>query len=142
MKFPEKYRSPHPLGFPQSPGDPFGWFMIPFEGKTFSVQADGQTDWEHVSVSMRTRCPTWPEMCFIKSLFWDEEETVVQYHPPKSDYVNFAKNCLHLWRFIGEMPRPPVVYVGPRTCLALTAAMNPPRLKAGHHVHFHLEGVS
>lgn len=56
--------------------------------------------WEHVSVSLprQRRCPTWPEMCFIKDLFWDEEETVIQYHPKKSDYVNIHPFVLHLWK--------------------------------------------
>lgn len=124
MKFPDKFRSKHPLGFEHQIGDPFGWFMIPMKKKelfgrgmtrvftvTFAVQADAQTDWEHVSVSLPDRCPTWEEMCFIKSLFWNEEDCVVQFHPPKSDYVNVAKNCLHLWKFKGEMPRPPKDFV-------------------------------
>lgn len=33
---------------------------------------------------------------------WDEEECVVQYHPPKSEYVNFRPYCLHLRRKCGE----------------------------------------
>lgn len=118
MKFPDQYRAPHPLGFEHKPGDPFGWFMVPFypKGKCvavmIAVQADDQSDWEHVSASLRTRTPTWDEMCFLKKLFWDDEETIVQYHPPKSEYVNRAQNCLHLWRFKGPMPRPPKIYVG------------------------------
>lgn len=115
MKFPDCYRAPHPLGFEHKPGDPFGWFMVPSPIKPaqmMAVQADGQTDWEHISVSLRNRCPTWEEMCYLKDLFWEAEDTVVQYHPPKSEYVNLAKNCLHLWRFTGEMPRPPRGYVG------------------------------
>jgi len=75
--------------------------------------------WEHVSVStpVRQRMPTWADMCFIKDLFWDEEETVVtvvQCHPSKSDYVNCHPNCLHLWKPVGtELPRPPSMMVGP-----------------------------
>lgn len=114
MNFPERYRAKHPLNFPHKAGDPYGWFMIPSPTGTqvFAVMADGQDpDWQHVSVSMRNRCPTWDEMCYIKNLFWDETETVVQYHPPKSDYVNIAKNCLHLWRYRWDMPRPPKAYV-------------------------------
>ena len=46
-------------------------------------------------------------------MFWDEEDCVVQYHPPKSDYVNIHKNCLHLWRPTdGELPRPPKIMIG------------------------------
>ena len=76
------------------------------------IAGDG-LGWEHVSVSRQDRCPTWDEMCQIKAMFWDEEDCVVQYHPPKSDYVNIHKNCLHLWRPTdGELPRPPKIMIG------------------------------
>jgi hypothetical protein len=58
-------------------------------------EADG---FEHVSVSTRWRCPNWQEMCFVKHLFFREEETVIQFHPQKSEYVNCHPYCLHLWR--------------------------------------------
>lgn len=58
--------------------------------------------WEHVSVSLPRRCPTWDEMCLIKDIFWDEEECVVQFHPPRSQYVDTHPYCLHLWKKIGE----------------------------------------
>lgn len=69
--------------------------------------------WEHVSVCPRNRLPDWDEMCQIKDMFWDEDECVVQYHPPKSEYVNNMRNCLHLWKPVGiEMPIPPSIMVG------------------------------
>ncbi|MCR4532718.1 hypothetical protein NUV62_17465 [Acinetobacter venetianus] len=69
--------------------------------------------WEHVSVSLPARCPTWEEMCFIKSLFWGEDDCVIQYHPPKSDYVNNHQYCLHMWRPIEQsLPTPPSFMVG------------------------------
>lgn len=75
----------------------------------------GGPPWDHVSVSTPNRAPTWDEMCFVKSLFFDDEECVVQYHPPRSDYVNYHPNCLHLWRWDGgAFPRPPSILVGPR----------------------------
>ena len=54
--------------------------------------------WEHVSVSTAHRVPNWQEMCWVKNLFWDEEECVVQFHPPLSKYVNIHPHTLHLWR--------------------------------------------
>lgn len=69
--------------------------------------------WEHVSVSTAVRCPTWEEMCLVKSLFWDAEDAVMQLHPPESDYINNHPYCLHLWRPIGvEIVRPPAITVG------------------------------
>jgi len=41
--------------------------------------------------------PSWEEMSYVKDLFWDAHECVVQFHPPKSVYVNINVNVLHLW---------------------------------------------
>jgi hypothetical protein len=52
-------------------------------------------------------------MCFVKDLFWDAEDVVIQHHPAKSEYVNLHDNCLHLWRSIGkEIPAAPKELVG------------------------------
>lgn len=68
--------------------------------------------WEHVSVSYEKRTPTWEEMCRIKDMFWNENETVVQYHPKKSEYVNCCETCLHLWRKCGQdFELPPQIFV-------------------------------
>lgn len=92
MKFPEQYRR---FGILNESGA----FLIPFKGSKLTVIAgDNEDAWEHVSVSLKSRCPIWDEMCFIKDLFWKEEECVMQYHPPKSIYVNIHPYCLHLWR--------------------------------------------
>ena len=64
----------------------------------YTVIASNGGDWEHVSVSMPKRCLTWDEMCFIKKQFWGPEDTVIQIHPPESEYVNNHKYTLHLWR--------------------------------------------
>lgn len=76
------------------------------------IASDGE-GWEHVSVSLPTRCPTWAEMAFIKSVFWDADDCVVQFHPPESEYVNNHPFCLHLWRPTGhQIPTPPSLLVG------------------------------
>lgn len=80
----------------------------------FVIASDG-LEWEHVSVSRKDRTPTWDEMCQVKAMFWDDEDCVVQYHPPRSKYVNNHSNCLHLWRQIGtEFTLPPSLLVGIR----------------------------
>jgi hypothetical protein len=85
-----------------------GAFTIPFESFVLHVIASEGMGWEHVSVSLSHRTPNWREMCFIKDLFWDAEDVVIQYHPAKSEYVNLHDNCLHLWRPVGvEIPTPP-----------------------------------
>lgn len=73
--------------------------------------------WEHVSVSLSgpKRCPNWPEMCFAKQLFWDDDETVIQFHPAKSDYVNHHPFTLHLWAHRTKpQDVPPFWLVGPK----------------------------
>ena len=94
-----------------------GCFKVYVGGRSFFVVASNGGGWEHISVSPRNRkrqtCPTWEEMCEIKAMFFAPEECVVQYHPPKSDYVNNYPYCIHLWRPTGgvEIPRPPTVFV-------------------------------
>lgn len=115
----ESYRI-QPPGRESNYGDPFGVFMVPFArtGVTLAVIAsDGDYEaaglpreyaWEHVSVSLKNRCPNWPEMDFIKGLFWRDDETVMQLHVPRSEHINVHNNCLHLWRpIIADIPRPP-----------------------------------
>ena len=82
-----------------------GAYEITFENssrQTFLVMAsiDKYCEWEHVSVSVLTadRTPKWNEMSYIKDLFFEEDEYVIQFHPAKKDYINFIGNCLHLWR--------------------------------------------
>lgn len=73
--------------------------------------------WEHVSVHVldgrRTHTPTWSEMCYIKEIFWDPEDVVLQYHPRESQYVNNHPHVLHLWRpTVQAVPEPPRILVG------------------------------
>lgn len=116
----EPYRkNPHPL-YASNYGDDFGFFMIPgpcgMELKVIvssAVPAEGIT-WEHVSVSLKNRCPNWQEMHFLKQIFWGDDEAVMQIHPPKSEYVNCHPFCLHMWRPTHcEIPLPPSIMVGP-----------------------------
>lgn len=68
---------------------------------------------EHCSVSMPTRCPSWEQMCAIKDVFWNDDEVCMQLHPAKKDYVNNHPYCLHIWKPINEkIPLPPTILVG------------------------------
>ena len=101
-----------------------GAFMIPFGNHKLAVIASDCSDWEssgltgeafeHVSVSLDDRCPTWDEMCFIKDMFWKDDEVVMQLHPAKKDYINCHPHCLHLWKpNKSNIPLPPSICVGP-----------------------------
>lgn len=104
-------------------GEFYGAFMFQCKGvPMLVVAAKGEPGiwpfpgepWDHVSVSVQNgeRCPTWEEMCWVKSLFFDDDECVVQYHPPKSDYVNVHPFVLHLWR-----PTESVIPMPPKGCV-------------------------
>ena len=90
-----------------------GLFNIPVgKCKVATVLASDGGGWEHVSVSFTNRTPTWSEMNKIKSIFWDDDDCVMQLHPPKSNYVNVHQHCLHMWRPVDqEIPLPPMVMV-------------------------------
>ena len=103
-----------------------GAFQIPLNGGIVAncIVSDGKDPcgtivipWEHVSAHIndhgRQRTPSWDEMCKLKDLFWDDEECVCEFHPPKSEYVNNHPHVLHLWKWTGgEFPRPNSLLVG------------------------------
>ena len=103
-----------------APGEHHGVFYLSRGRINFvAIASDGSDEipWEHVSVRAidykGERCPTWDEMCWLKSLFWDEEECVIQYHPPRAEYVNNHPFVLHLWKpTAAGIPRPPTICVG------------------------------
>lgn len=93
-------------------GEDGGSGFATIKGQIFSVVYSYGGGWDHVSVSLRNRCPTWAEMCAIKDMFFKADETCVEYHPAESDYVNMHPFCLHIWRCQdAEMPKPPKIYV-------------------------------
>ena len=105
------------------PGDRFGAFKIRRNDLVYTIiAADGSPEsggWEHASVHLRhkrnleiplKRTPTWEEMCYVKHLFWDPEEPVIQFHPPQSSYVNIHPYVLHLWYHPNQLT-PPIALV-------------------------------
>lgn len=118
----EPYRfADAPGGYRSRYGEDFGLFEIPHPktGVVLRVMASCGEGWEHVSVSLPGRCPNWPEMHYIKTLFWSDEEAVMQLHPPQSDYRSLHPFCLHLWRPMStEIPLPPGIMVAPDEAVA------------------------
>ena len=91
-----------------------GWIRMP-SGWMGSIVVSTGAGWEHVSVSpaKKSILPSWEDMCTIKNMFWDEDEAVIERHPPKADYINLMPNCLHLWKCsYKEMVLPPRILVG------------------------------
>jgi hypothetical protein len=126
---PERYRvRTGPYGSDESRGNNGAFFapnpgarsgpplkIIASDGLLVPGESPELAGWEHVSVSLPNRCPTWEEMAHVKGLFWDADDCVVQFHPPESEYVNNRQFCLHLWRKVdGKFPLPPSILVGYR----------------------------
>ncbi len=103
-----------PLGTDDSFGNNGAFFVPSRPGRTpFKVIASDGEGWDHVSASLPDRCPTWEEMCLIKALFWDDTDAVMELHPPRADWVNNHRFCLHLWRpQVDRIPLPPAWMVG------------------------------
>jgi len=113
MKTPERLRlRTGPWGTSKETHGNNGVFYLKYKGIEYRIIASDGGGWEHVSISGEFLPPDWDVMCHVKSLFWDDEEVVMQLHPKKSDYVNVHNNCLHLWKPIGvDIPTPPKSFV-------------------------------
>lgn len=93
-----------------------GKYYDKYSGKFLNFIFSYQMGWEHLSVSMPNKTPSWNQMCMMKNIFWNEDEACVEYHPKKEDYVNNHKHCLHIWKPTNEvLPLPPSILVGFRS---------------------------
>jgi hypothetical protein len=109
--------------------DADGIYLIPHpttDDYFYNIVFSTGMGWEHLSVSLRKmisrsrrsfsqvqRCPTWPEMCFLKNLFWMPSEATVQFHPAMADYVNNHEFVLHIFKPTSVvLPTPDPIMVG------------------------------
>lgn len=90
-----------------------GKYYDKYSNKWLNFIFSYQLGWEHLSVSMPGKTPSWEQMCRMKDIFWNDDETCVEYHPKKEDYVNNHEHCLHIWKPTEvELPTPPSILVG------------------------------
>lgn len=88
-----------------------GAFRIP--GGLVVIASDG-LGWDHVSVSLQDRCPTWDEMKRVKEMFFTDDEPAFQIYPTKGQYRNYHPHCLHWWRPQNDtFPLPDPIQVAP-----------------------------
>ena len=93
-----------------------GAFRIILNGLPIDCIASDGEGWQHVSVKYTVKPgypipapPSWSVMCQVKDLFWEPEDCVIEYYPPKSNYVNVNPSVLHLWRPLNQtIPMPPI----------------------------------
>jgi len=70
-----------------------------------SMEQDGQR-WLHVSMSRRSRMPSYEDMALVKQMFIGDDKYALQVFPPKSKHVNIHSFCLHLWHCIDREVTP------------------------------------
>ena len=89
-----------------------GAFEVTVPGAKLRVIASTGLGWDHVSVSLKDRCPDWAEMERVKRIFFKDDEIAYQFHMPPSDHINIHPYTLHIWRCQDlEMPTPPRITV-------------------------------
>jgi len=115
-----KYRIPLHGDWGDNKGGAFVFDLPPnkerkeLEWRRLRVVASADEGWDHVSVSLEHRTPTWDEMEFIRKRFFEPNETVVQFHVPESKHINCHPYCLHMWRSWKQIYElPPPEFVGP-----------------------------
>ncbi len=119
----DPFRVPHPIAGDSPAGAPWGMFAIPhceqwqrvqFDAHYIVCAADGEdlpdgsggSGWDHISVHVRQTkgkkliqsTPTWDDMEHLRSLFFDDDETVMQLSVPRTDHINVHPHVLHLWK--------------------------------------------
>jgi hypothetical protein len=85
-----------------------GFFAFSRDGVVLRVVAASGAGWDHVSVSLVNRCPTWEEMEFIARLFFNDDEVAMQLHVPAADHINRHPFTLHWWRPISKLRKIPL----------------------------------
>ena len=95
-----------------------GVFWVPYKHRfkrivtQLAVIASDTKNWEHVSVSLPNRVPIYAHMRYVKNLFWDENDIVMELHVPLANHINIHPYCLHLWRPTNQtIPLPPMELV-------------------------------
>lgn len=84
-----------------------GWGLICTLGK-LRIIAACSNGWDHISVSLEDRVPTYEEMKRVKELFFLPDEWAMELHAPAKDHINVHPHVLHLWRpLCTPIPIPP-----------------------------------
>jgi hypothetical protein len=97
-----------------------GAFLVPHKRLWFRVIASSgydqkEKEWrfDHISISLKNRCPTWDEMEYMKNLFFEPWEVCYQLHVTNENHINVHPYCLHIWRHCDiEVPLPPKEMIG------------------------------
>jgi hypothetical protein len=94
-----------------------GWngaFQVPLEGELWYVMISDREGWRHLSIrnSQKKALPSWQVMTRVKACFFGDDDWVVQFIPPRAEYVNDCQWVLHLWQPVDAvLPTPHVALV-------------------------------
>jgi len=93
-------------------GDDGGAYTMYLGGAFLRIIASFGEGWDHVSVSLEKRCPTWAEMEAVKRAFFYPNEVAMQLHVATADHINRHPYTLHMWRPHDQpIPLPPIHHV-------------------------------
>jgi len=112
MEYPENFNTTQ---IPSHRDGNNGQFWIRCSGvRLLCVASDGEK-WDHVSVSYggdSRKTPTWKQMCFVKEIFFEPSEWVIQFHPARDKNISVHHFCLHMWRHQTiDIPHPEARFV-------------------------------
>jgi len=99
---------------------PQGWHPLveANDGAAFENKANGlrvivsisleqdQELWLHVSLSRKSRVPSYEDLTLIKHLFIGDERSAIMVLPEQAKHVNIHPNCLHLFSCLSTNPLP------------------------------------
>lgn len=66
--------------------------------------------WLHISVSRRTKTPTWQEMETARAELGYVDRLFIQMHPPRAHWLNLHQHCLHMFSRIDGDAIPRVLW--------------------------------
>jgi hypothetical protein len=70
-----------------------------------ATEQDGKR-WLHLSLSRKSRLPTWEDMRLVKNLFLGRERLALQVLVSESRWINIHPYVLHLWACVDGDPVP------------------------------------
>ena len=70
-----------------------------------AIEQDGKK-WIHVSLSRKSRMPTYKDITVVKRLFIGADKKALQVLEPESEHANIHPFCLHLWHCVDADPLP------------------------------------
>lgn len=106
----ESYRIRHGRLGSDDSFDSNGYFLVPYKEEFLLCLISDSGGWDHVNISLPARTPNWEEIEFVRDIFFDAQDIVVIYSPPRLfPYVTNPFH-IHMWRRQGHQFPIPNMY--------------------------------